>query len=342
MVGFFPVVPQLAERVRTLLRPAARQRLPRCYQFRYERVLGTSLELRVYAETSRDAEQAEAAVLAEIDRLEAVFSSFSSTSELSRWQRTYRTPERLSSELLEVLTTAEQWRATTDNAFHPGSEELTRLWKRSAEASREPSTEELEATLARLTQPLWRIDQEAGTVTRLSECAITLNAIAKGYIVDRACEQALATGSVQRVLLNVGGDLRVSGHDEAAGELIGIADPRHDAENAPFASQVRVQNGAVASSGSARRGLQIGDRWYSHVFDPRTSQPVERVPGASVLAPTAMEADVLATAFSVLTPDESVALADSLPNVACILMTDDGTVHRSRHWVELELPSATQ
>jgi thiamine biosynthesis lipoprotein ApbE len=304
-------------------------------------VLGTSLELRVYAETQGAARQAETAVLTEIDRLEAVFSNFSATSELSRWQRTLGTPESLSSELLEVLTVAEQWREITGNAFHPGSEELTQLWKRSAEAGREPTAVELRAALDRLDQPFWRIDQEAGVATRLAECTITLNAIAKGYIVDRACERALATESVQRVLLNVGGDLRVAGHDDADGELIGIADPRQDAENAPLAAQVRVRNGAVASSGSARRGLWIGDRWYSHVFDPRTGQPVEQIPGASVLAPTAMDADVLATAISVLTPNESLALADSLPQVACILMTDDGTVHRSQRWVELELSSAT-
>jgi hypothetical protein len=62
MGGFFPGVPQLAERVRTALRPAKRQRAAHCHLFRYERVLGTSLELRVYAEASKAAHAAETAV----------------------------------------------------------------------------------------------------------------------------------------------------------------------------------------------------------------------------------------------------------------------------------------
>jgi thiamine biosynthesis lipoprotein len=73
------------------------------------------------------------------------------------------------------------------------------------------------------------------------------------------------------------------------------------------------------------------------LLDPRTGHPVERIAGASVIAPTAMDADALATAFSVLPEAESLALADSLAGVACLLVSRDGTVHRSRGWAQIEI-----
>ena len=337
MLAFFPQGVPLADRARAFLRPVGWRRSTRCHLFQYERVLGSSLDLRVRAENAAVAHRANAAVLAEIDRLEPVFSSFQETSELRRWQRTIGTAESLSPELLEVLATAERWQTLTGGAFHPGAEELTHLWRRAAAAGREPTEGELAEKVARMEGPLWQLDRAAGTATRLAECVLTLNAIAKGYIVDRACERALREPGVQRVLLNVGGDLRVaSALEDGVGERIGITDPRQDAENAPLAAQIGVRDGAVASSGGSRRGLQVGERWYSHLLNPRTGLPVERVPGASVVAPTAMDADALATAFSILSPAESLALADSLPDVACLLMTDDGEFHRSDRWKNWE------
>jgi thiamine biosynthesis lipoprotein len=299
----------------------------------YERVLGTSLEIQVVA-SEVVARQAEAAALTEIERLEAVFSCYSPTSELRRWQETRAIPVRLSPELLQVLQASERWRVATRNAFHPATEVLTQRWKRAAEAGCEPSDAELVALVAGLDEPVWQLAGAEGTATRLQDVPVNLNAIAKGFIVDRACERAAAEPGVRQVLLNLGGDLRVLGPN---GVVVGIADPARDAENVAPLLRVRVTNGAVATSGGYRRGVRVGERWHSHLLDARTGQPVEHVASASVVAATAMEADVLATACSVLHPDESLALVDSLPGVACLLVTPDGQVRRSTGWAHYEL-----
>lgn len=298
----------------------------------YERVLGTSLELQLCASGEGAARRAEAAALAEIRRLEAVFSSYSEQSELRRWQQTLGVPQRLSGELLEVLQAGERWREVTGDAFHPGTEALTRCWREAASLGVEPSEGELRRIAAELAEPLWRVETAGVTAVRLRDVPINLNAIAKGFIVDRACERAAREPGVSQVLLNVGGDLRVIGPDPV---VVGIADPARDADNAPPRVRVRVANGAVATSGGYRRGVRVGERWHSHLVDARTGRPVEHVHSASVVAGTAMDADVLATACSVLFPDESLALADSLPGVACFLIDADGRAWQNARWTEL-------
>lgn len=264
----------------------------RPWSFHYENVLGTSLSLRVRA-TSRDrAEQVEQAVLAEILRLENVFSSFSPESELRRWQGT----QRLSPELGELLEVAECWREKTGGAFHPG--------------------------VTAGTAPLWRRESD-GRFTRLSEVPLTLNAIAKGEIVDRACAVGLAQDpGISEVVVNIGGDLCVRGARPV------LASVSADAENAPPLSQVWLRNQALATSGTARRG--------QHLYDPRTGQPVTHLESASVIAPRARLADVLATVFCVLPVEESLTLAENEEGVACFLVTAEGQRISSPRWARFE------
>jgi thiamine biosynthesis lipoprotein len=52
----------------------------------------------------------------------------------------------------------------------------------------------------------------------------------------------------------------------------------------------------------------------------------------TVTAPTAMQADALATAAFVLGPGAGVRLIDTLPACACLIIDRDGRRIRSRQW----------
>jgi FAD:protein FMN transferase len=95
---------------------------------------------------------------------------------------------------------------------------------------------------------------------------------------------------------------------------------------------VHLRDAAIATSGGYRRGFIAHGRRVSHIVDPRTGQPTERIASASVFAPDCATADALSTAFSVLTPQESVALADSLSAVGCLLVERDGTITTNATW----------
>jgi FAD:protein FMN transferase len=298
---------------------------PIWYSNHYEAVLGTSLELRIRAANRRQALVAEAALLAEIDRLELIFSRFLPNSELNRFLAS--SEMRVSSELLEVLSLAESWRQLTQNAFHPGVDALSALWR----SGRKPSRTELEPILEQLDKPLWAISGDL--VQRTSSLPANFNAFAKGWIVDRACLVAAKLEGVQDVLVNIGGDLRHSGQiGNSSKQCVTIVDPFSSIDNAPALCEVHVQNGAVASSGDSRRGFQIGSEWYSHVIDPRTGQPVKHTLAVSVIAPDAATADALATAFCVLEVEESLQLADSVPDIACLIVSEDRQVRTNKRW----------
>src|SRR6185312_6480433 len=305
------------------------------FAFYHENVLGTSLELRVRADNAEAARWAEERVLQELDRLTDVFSGYESTSEFSRWQSSSG-PASVSEELFEVLRASDEWRHRSRGVFDPRVDALSRLWSSAAARNRLPTADELVQTKALMSRPAWRLDGDSRTAERLSECPLSLNGIAKGYAVERACSVALDRGrGVRGLLVNVGGDLRVCGE---LVRTIGIADPRADSETTEPIAFFAVRDRAVATSGKSQRGFRIDGKWYSHVFDPRSALPADGTASATVVAERSIDADVLAKVFNVLPPAESLAFARSIPGVECLIVACDGRVARSDGWNRLERP----
>ena len=305
---------------------------PRLHRAHLEGVLGTSLELQFVVAEPEAGRLAEAAALAEIDRLEAIFSTYSPSSEFSCWQTTRGADVAVSPELAEVLEASERWREITGGAFDPAVEALTRLWA-SAAASGGPQEDELAAVRREMSGPRWLVNTTQGTARRMTGLPATLNAIAKGYIVDRACAAAAATAGVREALVNLGGDLRHAGERPVR---VAIADPFAAAENAPPLAVVRLRARGMATSGGYRRGFSIGGRLRSHLLDPRTGQPATGVASATVVAASVALADALSTACSILEPERSLALADSLPGVGCLLVTAEGSRLTNAAWRAIE------
>jgi thiamine biosynthesis lipoprotein len=252
------------------------------YSFSYDGVLGTSLELIVRAPGSTDAGRCRRRVLGEIERLGGILSTYDSTSEISRVKAGGKVE---SAELFELLEAYERWGNRTGGAIHVNMAEVIGLWKRSAAADALPSESALRGALD---APL----------------ALNVDALGKGYIIDRAVE--VAQRIVPAGLLNIGGDIRAWGNTDW---LIGVADPRNPAENAPVLAQFTLRNGTVATSGGYARFYVIGGRRYSHVIDPRTGWPAQRAISATVIAEDCVRANAISTAGVVLGGAQGTSLA---------------------------------
>ncbi len=270
------------------------------------------------------AEQAELAILAEFSRLDAVFSTYRPDSELSRWTRA---GGECSAELTEVLTAAEQWWQASRGAFHPAIGALRALWLLAAQQGEPPARETLATLTGPHPLPFRLVD---GRVRQVADCSgVDLNALAKGYIVDRAVAVGMAVHGVSSVVVNAGGDLV---HAGAGSVEVGIEDPFRPYDNLPPRWRTSVENGALATSGLARRGFRVSGTWFGHVLDPRTGLPVERTASVSVRAPRAMDADALATICGVLPAREALAFLDSRDGCECLIVDDQGGVHASPNW----------
>ena len=291
-----------------------RPKQPKAYYYQYDNVLGTTLDLKVSTKTIQNSDRAKDVLFSEIDRLEAIYSRFDATSELNQWQN--GALATISEDLKWLIQEAAYWVDKTDSAFHPGADVFTQLWQDAQREGQLPSLATLEAICDNLAKQSIHVGYETN-----SEATFNFNAIAKGRIVDQAIQCAYKTKGISGLSLNIGGDLRHIGEGEA---IVEIANAFSKADNVPALCNVRIDNQAIATSGLSHRGFDIAGSWYSHVIDPRTGWPSSHIQSVSVIAPDCATADVLATSFSICEPKESIALANSLQDVGCLLITKSG------------------
>ncbi len=309
------------------------------YVSHFENVLGTSMDLKIAAASEDNASLAETAAKNEIGRLGSILSAYDPSSEFSAWLKTSGQPVHVSPELFEVLNLFDEWRISTNGALDASAEVVTKLWKASAAKNRVPTQEELNEAVAGVKQQHWKLDPVAHTATHLSNAPLMLNSFAKSYIIKHAAAAAMALNGVKAIVVNIGGDLVVSGNMV---EPVAISDPKDNAENSAPIDNLLIGNKAVATSGNYRRGEMIGGHWYSHIVDPRTGQPSDNIISATVVAPNATDAGALATAFNVLSPAESVMLAAGYPGIEYLIITKEGQRIESKGWAALKAPAIKQ
>lgn len=307
------------------------------YISHYENILGTSLAFKMMSTSEAKAEQAEVAALAEINRLSAIFSAYDSNSEFSTWMNHKpNIPVKVSKELLNMLTLFEQWKVKTNGALDASAAVAGKLWQDAAKKQHVPSKAEITAAVVTMKQTHYVLDQLNSTATRLSDAPLALNTFAKSYIINKACDAALAATDVDAIVVNIGGDLVVKGE---LTDAVNVTNPLANAENDAPLAHLLIKDKAVATSGNYRRGEQIGKHWYSHIVDPRTGKPVEGVISATVVADHATDAGALATAFNVLSLAESKALAETVKGAEYLIITNDGKRVESKGWNSLVDPN---
>lgn len=302
------------------------------YRYHHESVLGTSLELTIRANSEASADKAEAAVLHEIDRLSCIYSHYDPSSEFSRFLLLGKGQGLdVSPELYEALQRCERWMATSSGAFQPAAEHLAKIWRQAEATQSLPRSSILKSAIVAMNQTHWTCVGDSTRIVRTSSTSLTLNAIAKGLILDQAAELACRQSGVQGVMINIGGDIRLAG---SINSCVLLAAPHADALGAKPLSRLNLTTGAIATSGRSERGFKIRGHWYSHLLDPRTGKPATEIASATVIAGNAATADVLATVCNILAPQDSLALVESLPGVECLLVSAQGDLLTSKGFPE--------
>ncbi|GAA1825828.1 FAD:protein FMN transferase [Microlunatus capsulatus] len=138
--------------------------------------------------------------------------------------------------------------------------------------------------------------------------------VVKGWAADRAAA-ALAVLDDTDFCLSVGGDLVCRTLDDAAPAWrIGIEHP-HDVRR--LVATVPVRTGAVATSGTARRG--------AHLVDARTGTPPAGIASVTVIGDDLAGVDVDATAAFALGPDAARWLRGRAGRTGLIVWSDGTT-----------------
>ena len=224
-----------------------------------------------------------------------------------------------------VFNTAFDIYTATDGAYDPSVSPLVNSWGFGPkEVIRRPSSEAIEALapIVGLEEFAWDLSTRA-FVKKHAKSELDFSSIAKGYAVDLASDELIELG-ITNFMLEVGGEIQTRGNSPR-GDLwrLAIENPVAGAAGGVYTA-ISVTDIGVATSGDYRNFFVENGVRYSHLIDPRTSQPIEHdLVSVTVVHPSTMIADAWATALMIVGTQEALRLAD-IHELGVLLISRDG------------------
>jgi thiamine biosynthesis lipoprotein len=290
--------------------------------------MGTLVSISALARSQQRAEEAIGRALEEMDRLIGVFSRFEGTSAIAELNDAGRL-DCAPPEFSHVLSRSLAYHEQSGGAFDITVEPLVDLFRDRLDGvtPREPTVGEIREALELVGSHHVVLSRGSVSLARAG-MGVTLDGVAKGYIVD-AMARALADHGVESYLINAGGDIRASGRKERRQPwTVGVQDP---CKSGSFPDTIHLTDAAVATSGSYEIYFDR-DRTYHHIVSAETGRSPNLSAGVSVVAPSAMAADALATAVFVMEPQRGIGFINSLSGCECLIIGEDGTQRTSTGW----------
>lgn len=287
------------------------------------RIMGTACEVQVFHDDPEAAEAAVDAALDEMARVDRLLSNYDPASELSAMNReATRAPFRASPELFAFLQQCARYHEITERAFDPTVGPLVRAWGFFSKAPARPA--EAAVSAARANSGFDKVSLDPATRSVRFDAAsfeVDPGGIGKGYAVDRAVETLRQRG-IRAALVSAGGStLYALGHPPGRdGWRVAIRNP---ADPARPLGHVTLRDLSLSTSGAAEKSVIVDGRRYSHIFDPRSGEPVAGMCQVTLIAPTATDSDALSTAAFILPRERAAGVLRGQPGAHALRVEGD-------------------
>ena len=284
-------------------------------QFEFSRiVMGAPCRVVFYAPNEESANESARAVFERLARIEEALSDWMPASETRQLPSASGVSVTVGPDLANALSVSLNYARMTGGAFDPTVGALTKRWRAARSDSPLPDAAELQALRARCGWQQVQFDAATHTYTAVVPgLELDFGGIGQGIGADAALA-VLRERGITRALIDLSGDIAVSDPPPGrSGWKIDLDDPWH--------TQLALANAAVTTSGDRFQHMDLAadggtTTRGSHIIDPATGEPLTTRVEVVVVARTAVEADALATALSVMGPERGRALLSTLPSTS--------------------------
>jgi thiamine biosynthesis lipoprotein len=282
--------------------------------------MGTLVRITLYTSSQDTAAHAFRAAFDRIAALDQTLSDYKADSELNQLTtKAVGHPIPVSKDLLTVLVASQELAEATDGAFDVTQGPVIRVWRAARITGRVPADAALKEAASRSGFRKLHVDVRYQTATLdQPDMALDVGAIGKGYAASEALAVLRARG-IGSALVAVSGDLAFS--DAPPGQR-GWRIDIHPADPALAAVPrvLELTNAAVSTSGPSEQHVDAGGRRYSHIIDPSSGMGLVDDITVTVIARSGLDSDGLDTAVSVLGTDRGLALIESRPGTAALIV----------------------
>lgn len=231
--------------------------------------------------------------------------------------------------LSEIIEYGLEQYDNTSGLFNIAIGNVSDVWKKYMnEGNRVPSLLELKNSGSTSIDDVFLDDN---IYYKKNDVKLDLGGICKGYATEVVGDY-LEMLSINKYLINAGGNVKVGKHYEDGRYVIGIQHPEDDV----LLTKINVNNKAVVTSGDYQRYYEVDGVRYNHIINPKTLYPTNYSKSVTVISDYSSYGDVMSTYLFLLEPKNAILLVDKIDNLEAIIYVNDKEVLRSKGFSQYE------
>lgn len=288
--------------------------------------MGTTYTIKIpVVDTEIDRVMIATGVNHRLEKINSQMSTYKKTSTLSIFNQSKTQDwQEISTELYTVIEEALRINTLSHGAFDITAGPVINLWGFGPKIRLNivPEQSTIQAALTEVGSQYIHIRKPPAAIKKdKPNLYIDLSAIAKGYAVD-VIATYFDSLNINHYMVEIGGEIKAKGFNPN-NEIwhIGIEKPLSTEHSVQ--TIISLNNTSMATSGDYRNYFVADGIRYSHTINPSTGKPItHKLASVTVLHPSSMTADAMATALLVLGPESGLELATK-ENLAAIFILRD-------------------
>lgn len=294
-------------------------------------VFGTLVDIVVYDEHKKNAEQAIAKVEATFQEMHKEWHAWEKGGIVSKINQaiTDQKPIQVPQSVKDFIETSQKLSQQSQGLFDPGIGSLIGLWGFHSEQWQgpPPTKERIQAWL--MNKPsIANISFEGNQLISSNKYVqLDFGGNAKGLAIDIALN-TLEEAGIKNALVSIGGDMKVIGTKNNQAWSIGIQNPlKPDTAIA----QIALNDGeSIVTSGTYQRYFDWQGQRYSHILNPNTGYPANSFSSVTVIHPDATTADSAATALLIAGPENWLKIAQAMGVTQAFCIDQSGKIFQTK------------
>ena len=292
--------------------------------------MGTFISMTLFHPSKTRAEEAMGRAFEEINMLSRELNRFNSISAVARLNDGGKLND-VPPHMMKIIHRALDYYKFTDGCFDITVKPIIDLFQDRFSKGRNPTELEIKERARLIGSNNIELSNKK-IIFKEPGMGITLDGIAKGYIVDCAAN-ILDREGIKSYLINAGGDIRVAGKKANKKPwTIAVQDPN---KKGNYPAIIHMTRGAIATSGNYEIYFDK-ERMFYHIVNPRTGMSPQTDISVSIVSGSCIDADALSTAVFVMEPENGVRFIDSLIGRETLIITRNGKNFRSSGWKRLQ------
>ncbi len=292
---------------------------------REEAIMGTAIEVELFAADRAEAEAAIGAVMAEMHRIDATMSPHKPTSELSLVNAGAAAgPVLVSAGMFALLARALEFSRQSGGAFDITFAGAGHLYDYRAGIA--PDAAALAAARALVDWRHLQLDAATRSVRFARPgVRIDLGGFAKGHAVDNAIA-ILGRLGIRHAMVAAGGDSHVMGSRGDRPWTVAIRDPRREGE---VVAVLPLEDVSISTSGDYERFFERDGVRCHHLLDPRTGVSPAGVRSVTIIADDGLTTEAFSKTVFVLGVEQGLHFVEAHAGIDAVIVDAQGALHYS-------------